>query len=98
MHWPTVARPNSSTAPLQPRQCPRTCTELVGFDAESLEHIDKQIAQWRRAVGTEGQVLAVLEPTASNEDVKFFRRVTAAVALVLTSVAIGWWRTAAARR
>ena len=34
----------SPPAPFQPRQCPCAATELVGFDAESLEHADEEIA------------------------------------------------------
>lgn len=72
----------SSPAPFQSRQRSLARAERVGFDAEPLQHVDVKIAQWRRVVGIEGQVLAVLEATASNEHREILSRVAAAVAKV----------------
>lgn len=43
----------SPPAPFQSGQCPRAATEFVGFDAESLEHADVEIAKWRWVFGIE---------------------------------------------
>ena len=74
----------SFPAQFQSRQRPRTRAERVGLDAEPLKHVDVKIAQWRRAVDIEGQVLTVLEFTSSDEDRKILGRVAAAVAKVAT--------------
>ena len=74
-----VKTATSSPAQFQSRQRPGACAEFVGFDAEPLEHVDVKIAQWRRAVDIEGQVLTVLEATASDKDREVLRGVTAAV-------------------
>lgn len=77
-----VKTSNSSSAQFQARQCPRARAELVGFDAEPLEHVDVKIAQGRRVVGIESQVLTVAKATASDKYRQIFGRVAAAVAQV----------------
>ena len=76
--------PLSFLAQFQSRQRPRARAERVDLDAQSLKHVDIKIAQWRRAVDIEGQVLTVLEFTSSDEDRKILGRVAAAVAKVAT--------------
>src|SRR6187431_3117598 len=41
--------------------------ELVGLDAQTLEHAHVEIAQGRRVLRIEMQVLAVLEPKSGDE-------------------------------
>ena len=43
----------SPLAPFQSRQSPCAATEFVGFDSESLEHADVEIAKRRRVFGIE---------------------------------------------
>jgi len=74
----------SFPAQFQSRQRSRARAERVGLDAEPLKHVHVKIAQWRRAVDIEGQVLTVLEVTSSDEDRKILGRVAAAVAKVAT--------------
>ena len=59
---------NPSRARLQSRERPRARPELVGVDAQSLEHAHIEIAQRRRVVLVEGQMLAVLEAAAGQQD------------------------------
>lgn len=42
--------------------------EFSGFNAEVLEHGDVEVTEWGVVVGAEGQVLAVLEAAASEQD------------------------------
>ena len=53
---------------------------MVGLDAQTLEHAHVEIAQGRRVLRIEMQVLAVLEAAAGEEDRQIFRRVAAGVA------------------
>jgi hypothetical protein len=57
---------SSCSSQFQSSQRSSTRAEGVGFDAESLQHINVKIAQWRRVIGIEGQVLTVLEATTRN--------------------------------
>ena len=82
MEWlSSVARRNSKLQ-IQSSQRPRARAERFDFDAEPLEHIDVQIAQWRGGVDIEGEVLTVLKATTSQEDREVFGGVTAAIAKV----------------
>src|SRR4051794_5794600 len=56
--------------------------EPVGFDAQAVEHREVEVAQRRRVVGVEGQMLAVLEASAGEEDRQVFGVVVAGVAEV----------------
>ena len=57
----------SRPAEFQSRQRPRARSELVGFDAKALEHAHEKIAQRRRVLRIEGEMLAVLEAAAGEE-------------------------------
>lgn len=52
---------------LDPGQRPRAAGKLVRFDAEVLKHGDEEIRHWRIVLRVEGEVLAVFE-TAAGED------------------------------
>src|ERR1051326_4962239 len=70
---------SSRSCRLQPRERPRAGRELVDREAETLEHRDVEIAQGRRVLRIEGQVLAVLESAADYEDRQILDRVAAPV-------------------
>ena len=57
-----------STQLIESRQRPRAGAELVGLDAQPLQHAHVQVAQRRRLLRVEGQVLAVLEAAAGQQD------------------------------
>ena len=65
---------------LQARERSVAGPEMIGFDAQTLEHAHVEIAQGRRVLRIEMQVLAVLEAAAGEEDGEIFRRVAAGVA------------------
>ena len=46
--------------------------DLVGLDAEALEHAHVMIAQGRRALRIEGETLAVLEAASGEENRQVF--------------------------
>ncbi len=56
--------------------------EAIGFDAEVLEHADVEIAERRRAVGIEGEVLSVTESAAGKKGGQVLGGVAAAIAKV----------------
>jgi hypothetical protein len=53
---------------------------MVGLDAQTLEHAHVEIAEGRRVLRIEMEVLAVLEAAAGEEDGEIFRGVAAGVA------------------
>lgn len=53
---------------------------MVGLDPQTREHADVAIAQGRRVLRSEIEVLAVLEAAAGEEDGEIFRGVPAGVA------------------
>ena len=53
---------------------------MVGLDPQTLEHAHVEIAQGRRVLRIEMQVLAVLEAAAGEEDGQIFCGVAAGVA------------------
>jgi hypothetical protein len=53
---------------------------MVGLDAQTLEHAHVEVAQGRRVLGIETEVLAVFEAAAGEEDGEIFRGVAAGVA------------------
>src|SRR6185436_18153085 len=69
-------------AELQSRQRSRARPKLVRFDAQALEHADVEIAQGRRVLWLEGEMLAVLETTTGEENRQVLRGMAAAVAEV----------------
>ena len=71
-----------ATHHLESGECSRAGTELVGFQAEALEHADEQIAKRRRVVGIKGQVLAMTEATAGEQHRKVASGMTAAISQV----------------
>src|SRR5689334_11658560 len=64
----------------QARERPVAGPEMVGLDPQALEHAHVEIAQGRRVLRIEMQVLAVLEAAAGEEDGQIFRGVAAGVA------------------
>ena len=68
----------------QSRQRPSARAKLLSFDSKALEHVDVKIAQRRRVVDIERQVLTMLEATASDQDWKVLGGVAAAIAKVTT--------------
>src|SRR5207248_2545671 len=60
----------------------RAGTEPVHFNAQALEHAEVEIAERRRILDVELQVLAVPETAAGQKDRQVLHRVAAAVAQV----------------
>jgi hypothetical protein len=68
-----------SSANFQAAQRPSACGEVVDIQAESLQHADVQVGQGAVAGLVEGQVLAVFEASAGQDDWQVAVVVTAAV-------------------
>ena len=52
---------------LQPAERSLTGRELIGFNAEALEHRDEEVGQWVVVLLVEGEVLSVLEAAAREQ-------------------------------
>ena len=74
--------PALGTSGFQPRQCPGARSELVGLDAEPLQHADVKIAQRWRVLRIEREMLPVLEAAACEQHWQILRRVIAGVAQI----------------
>src|SRR5579872_3274770 len=77
---------NSATVEFQAGERPGAGTELASLDSQTLQHVHVEIAEWRRVLRVERQVLPVLETAPRYEHGQVLYRMAAGIAQVASQV------------